>query len=334
MSPKAQTSRAALEGGRRPDIEKELSDQYHVKWQFVHGVSVARFDLERSRHNQARFEAVDEHTVQLYTEAVKRGDQFPPVIAYKASARGRYILIDGNHRLAAHAAADKPLDVYEVAQGTDPRTLALMTFGFNTRHGKPTSEAERVSQAVYLVDNGASLDKAAAAVNIPPRQLKKALARNTADRRADEVGLRRPEWDSLNNTVKNRLKDIATDEGFADAANLAYAARLDAQEVFDLVALVNATKSGQRQRAIVKAQRAIYSERIQAGAGGVLRSGGKRALTPKTRLNMVIGQAMALPDDYSVLVNAYAPPERAEAAKHLREASTRMTALANHLDGK
>jgi len=323
-----------LDKGRRPDIEAELTEKYHVKWSYLSQVPISGFDLDRSLHNQARFEPIDEKTVDLYTEAVRRGDQFPAVLAYKASARGRYVIIDGNHRLSAHIRAESPIDVYEVERTTDPRTIALLTFALNTRHGRPTTEAERVQQALYLVDNGASIDHASAAVNIAPRVLKKALARQQADARADEVGMPRNEWDSLGATVKARLLNIATDEGFGDAARLAFAAKMDANEVFDLVALLNATKSGTRQRAIVKHHRDMMQERIQAGGGGVLATADRRKMGPKQRIGMALSQALALPDDDNVIVQAYAAAERGDAAKRMLEASERLARIAKALTAK
>lgn len=323
-APKATT----LDKARRPDIESELSEKYGVKWAFLDAVPTSQFDYDRSMHNQARFEAVDEKTVELYTEAVKRGDVFPAVIAYRPSARGRFVMIDGNHRLSAHVRAEQPLAVYEIDRSTNPRTIALMTFAFNTRHGRPTSEQERVTQAVYLVENGASIDAAASAVSIAPRVLKKAMARSAADARADEVGLKRNEWDTLAATTKSRLVNISTDEGFHDAALLTYAAKLDAQEVFELVALLNATKSGTKQREIVKQQREMHSERIHAAAGGVLTTADRRALGPKQRLGMSLGQVLALPEDDKAIVSAFAAAERADAAKRLLSASERLARLA------
>lgn len=321
----------AAEGGRRPDIEKELTEKYAVDWLYRPAVPLSQFDVEKSLHNQARFEPVDEKTVELYAEAVRRGDDFPAVLAYKPTARGRLVMIDGNHRLSAHIRADRPVNVYEVDRKTDPRTVALMTFAFNTRHGRPTTEAERLSQAIYLVDNGSSMDHAAAAVSIPVKHLKRAMARSAADTRADEVGLRRNEWDSLGATVKARLSNIATDEGFGDAAKLAFAAKLDANEVFELVALVNTTRSGQRQRAIVSKQRELHKERIQAAAGGLLGTADRRALGPKQRLNMALGQAFALPEDDAQIVSMYAAPERNDAAKRIMEASERLARIASAL---
>lgn len=331
MPTKTKPQATTLDQGRRPDLEKELSDKYHVEWSFVSGVSPSQFNVAESQHNQARFEPINQATVNEYTEAVKRGDAFPAVVAFRPTPRARYIIIDGNHRLSAHVAAEARLDVYEVSPKTDPRTIALMTFALNTRHGRPTSEQERLHQALYLIDNGSTIPAAAAAVNISVAALKRAVSKNNADRRADEVGLRRNEWDSLSSTVKNRLTNITTDEGFMAGAQLAFAAKLDAQEIFDLVALVNTTKSGARQASIVKNQREVYMDRIQATGGGVMSTGNRAGMGPKARVSMVIGQALALPEDDKALLAAYAVQERDDAAKRMREAGDRLHRLAGVL---
>ena len=335
MVTKIDTMDVLSDPGRRPDVEHELTNKYHAKWTFVSGVSPDKFDLDKSLHNQARFEPIDEKTVQLYTEAVKRGDNFPAVIAYRPGARQRYVIIDGNHRLSAHTNADAPLDVYEIDRDTDPRTIALMTFAFNTKHGRPTSEQERIVQAIYLVDNGASLEAAASSVNIPARILRKALAKQKADMRADEVGLKRNEWDTLTPTVKNRLLNISTDEGFRDAAHLAFAAKLDANEVFDLVQLVNSSRSATKQQALVKQQREVMLERIQDSGGGLLATGGRgRGMGPRQRAGIAVAKLMALPEDDNQIIGMYAEPERSNAAKSMREAGDRLLRLASKLDPK
>jgi hypothetical protein len=327
----ARKTKAELDMGRRPDVEQALSERYHVAWSYTAQVNTSQFDQESGLHNQARFEAIDDKTVAEYAQAIERGDVFPAVIAYRKQARGKLQIIDGNHRLAAHIEAGTPIDVYEVARDTDRKVIAMMTFSFNTTHGRPTSEAERIHQAIYLVENGAGQEAAAAAVNLSPRVLKRALAKNAADKRAAEVGIRVTEWETLSATVRNRLTNISTDEGFKAAAGLAYVAKLDANEVFDLVALLNSSKSSTKQQAIVKSQREAMSERIQAAGAGLLTSADRNAATPKRRIGMVIGQTLALPDDDNAILAAYAVPEREEAAQRMTEAGERLLKLAGVL---
>jgi hypothetical protein len=328
----AQETIAPSDRGRRPDIEQELTENYHVQWKYHPGVETKKFDLDKSLHNQARFDPVDRPTVEQYKEAVLRGSAFPAVLAWRPTPRGRLVIIDGNHRLVAHDEAGVPIDMYEIDRDTNPQTVALLTFAMNTTHGRPTTEDERVTQAIYLIDNGASIDHASAAVNVSPRIVKRAISRGKADQRADEVGLKRNEWDGLAQTVKNRLKDISTDEGFFAAAELAFAAKLDANEVFDLVALLNQSgKSGLKQTKIVKQQRADMLDRIQAAAGGVLGTADRKRRTPRQQVSMALGQVMALPEDDKVIIQAYSGPERQEAAENIRAVSVRLGRLADAL---
>jgi site-specific recombinase XerD len=62
-------------------------------------VPLDSFDLDESLRNQARvFSALDEEVVETYVEAVKRGDEFPGVIAFKGPGRkatAKMLLADG-----------------------------------------------------------------------------------------------------------------------------------------------------------------------------------------------------------------------------------------------
>src|SRR5256885_10352314 len=131
--------------GKRPDIEKVL-DEFDVLYTYQHAVSTHEFDFERSEHNQARAKAIEPELIERYTEAVERGDRFPAVIAnrFGRDAKGKLIIVDGNHRLRAHDAAEQPIDVYILDPATEPQVIALLTHLFNTRHGLPTSDEERV----------------------------------------------------------------------------------------------------------------------------------------------------------------------------------------------
>jgi hypothetical protein len=61
----------------------------------------------------------------------------------------------------------------------------------------PNTEDERLSHAVYLMDSEVSLAQAAAVCMVSERALRTRWNKRQADRRADEVGLLRSEWDSL-----------------------------------------------------------------------------------------------------------------------------------------
>ena len=84
-----------MDVGRRPDIEDDLTNVYHVTWTYLPRVKLSEIDTEKSRHNQARFEPIDEKVVATYVEAMKRDEHFPPLIVYRPSKGSGYVIIDG-----------------------------------------------------------------------------------------------------------------------------------------------------------------------------------------------------------------------------------------------
>src|SRR5664280_2610233 len=90
----------------------------------------------------------------------------------------------------------------------------MLAFRANARYGVPNTEDERLSHAVYLMDSKVTLSQAAAVCMVSERALRTRWSKRQADRRADEVGLLRNEWDSLLPVVRGRLLRLATGEGF------------------------------------------------------------------------------------------------------------------------
>lgn len=320
--------------GRRAEIEKELRDTFHVSFEYLPGVPTSDFDIDRSLKNQARFEPINEETVATYQEAVERGDDFPAILAYRPG-RGRapkLVSIDGNHRLIAHDRAGSPIDVYEIDRATKPQAIQLIMMAFNAKHGLKTTEQERLSQALYLMDNGVPMKDAAAQVNVRLADLKRAANRAQGDKRAAEAGVDLREWETLGPTVRARLLNVSTDEGFAGAAHLAFLARLGAEEVFELVGLLNATRSAARQRAIVKSETERYQDKIQDTMGGRVNTKGKRPMTAKGRVQMILGQVLALPEDIQSIARSFGDAERGDKARELIGTSERLRKLALALD--
>lgn len=321
--------------GRRPDIEKELDEKFHVGWTYHEGISTDQFDIEASKDNQARFEAINQATVEQYVEAVQRGDLFPAVIAYRKRKGGKLIIIDGNHRLVAHAEAGEAIDCYEVEHGTRPTQITFMTYALNAKHGRGTSEDERVEHALYLIDNNTTIPDAAAAMNLAERVVRRAANRKKAEARATEVGVDVREWEALGQSARSRLLNISTDEGLKDAVHLCYVAGLKADEVFELASQVNETgRSATKQRALIKAKTLEYQDRIQANGGGIMNANGnRRGVTPKARLGMVIGQVASLPEDVVAIAKTFGPAERDEVVQSLTDASHRLAKIAAAIKG-
>jgi integrase/recombinase XerD len=189
-----------------------------------------------------------------------------------------------------------------------------------------------VHQAVWLMDNGMSKDEAAAVVSISSKELNSAMNKLKADRRADEVGVLRTDWERVTQASKNRLSVISTDEGFGAAANLTARAGLDADQVFDMVASLNQARSSSKQLEIIEQLNFVYSDRIQDVAGGkVSMTNRVRHRTPKAAVHMAIGNLVSLPADLTTISDRWVGDERTSAAKTTREASTRLIALATAL---
>jgi hypothetical protein len=125
----------------------------------------------------------------------------------------------------------------------------VLAFWANARYGVPNTEDERLSQAIYLMDSEVTLSQAAAICMVREGALRTRWNKRQADRRADEVGLLRNEWDSLLSAVRGRLLMIATDEGLRAGAGPCWPTerRLSTSEAVKLVSEVNGTKSGTRQ---------------------------------------------------------------------------------------
>lgn len=314
---------AAAENGD-PRIEAYL-DEKGVKWEFLGDVPTENFDVKKSLQNQARFEPLNQERVDEYTEDMKRGAQFPPVIAH--GPVNKLVIASGNHRLHAAINANKPLPAYRVI-GADATTITAITGEENAHHGGRTSQEERIAQALHLIDNGATIPAAAAALSLPKSVLNRASSKRSAERRFHDNKVSPITVEKLPETVKRRLADIHTDEGFTAAVDLAVRARLSSDEVFELVTAVNEIRSSAKQVEYIDAQAELYRERIQATAGGVL--GSRRPHGPKARMQLALGTINNMPDT-DAIVKAYRGPERDEAATKFRATARRLNELAKAL---
>jgi hypothetical protein len=317
-------------GARDPRIEEYLNEK-GVAWEFIENVSPGSFDLQKSMKNQARLTHLVPSQVETYIDAMKRGDVFPPLIAHRNEETGKLITIDGNHRLETCRQLERPMNVYVVS--ADPKIVTLLTFEANTKHGVPTNQQERVTHALWLIDTGASQRDAAAAVGAPLKLVQKDWQRRQAGRRADEVGIIRTHWEALHQSIRTRLLNLTTDEVFKAASELAYKANLSVQEVFDLVAQLNESRSVTRQLALLELlQGNEYADRISGGEALFGAKQGRSKTTPKTRASQALGHVLHLPDDIAGLASQFSPQERESAAARAREAEKKLGEFAEALE--
>lgn len=326
MGVRTRTQHTALAEGGDAKIEEYL-DSLHVRYEFIPRANIGDFDVDRSERNNARFEAIDPKRVEAYAEAMKQGAEFPPTISY--GKREAMIQADGNHRLQARIKARKQtMATYLLAKETPGETVTLIMHQMNAKHGMPTTEDERLSAAMHLIDNGTPARDAAAALSIPQRLVVAASAKRTMDQRFLDCGIAPGIVDKLGEGVKRRLSNITTDEGFVEAVDLAVKADLSSTEVNEVVKECNGFRSSSTQVKNIKEWKEYYSDRIQGSGGGTFT---RAPRGPKARVGMALGAILALPEDITEVVKAYQGAEKDDAAKRIRLAARRLNEIARAL---
>jgi hypothetical protein len=291
-----------------------------IKFDLLSNVPPGSFDRDRSLGNQARMgKPLNKGTVARYVEGLRNGDVFPPVAAQRLD-NGLFLILDGNHRLAAHTEVDRTLDVYE-CDGPD-QVLVRYSFEANVKHGLPASEDDRLHHALYLVDNGMSIKEAAQRLQLVYSRLQAASLLVQAGRRADDAQIPRSVWDRVPKAMRAKVNAIRTDEGFAAAVQLIVDASLRADEISRLLTdLAEVRGSASRQILVVKRWRDDLTDQIgQAQAGS---SGRRHGITsPRARLRLAITTVSSLGD-----VEAFTDVPAVERASLAKDVTATIEAL-------
>lgn len=314
--------RRTAESNRRADIEEMLVKR-GISFTFK-TVPTAQIDQDKSLNNQARLgNPLNEKTVQQYVEALQDGDIFPPVLVQKAPRSEKLLIIDGNHRLAAHIAAGLNIDVY-VLEAAKPQQLTLLAMTANTKHGLPNSPEERLQHALFMVDNGMNIQEAARQMNVPRVDLKRATTKRQAERRAAESGILATEWERLPSASRTRLLQVITDEGFVEAFGLVRDAAMDSTEVAALVSRMNESRSASKQRGVVRAVRLELADRIAEVQTQGKGKKGRQQSSPRQILARALGFIGALPSSTVFLQTEMPDDMRSEFTKRVDESITQL----------
>ena len=307
MSVKTRTRHEPAATGGDVVLEDYL-DSKGVKWTFHPGLETAQFDVDKSLNNQVRFEPVDPKRVDKYAEDMRRGDKFPPTVSH--GRMGKLVQADGVHRLMASIQAKRPVDTY-VIQG-DARAITLISHELNARHGLNTTEDERV----------------AAALSLPRALLNKASQRRTTDQRFKDNKIPALVIEKLSETVKWRLSQVNTDEGFVALTDLVYKAALNSDAVFELVTEINELRSSDKQVAWVEQRKKDMLGEISASGGGVFT---RAAKGPRQKVNLALTNILNLDEDITVLAEHWKGADRQEGAKRMKDAARLLNSLARQL---
>lgn len=98
---------------------------------------------------QSRTET-NEEVIEDYSDAIKRGDEFPPLLVYFDGTH--YWLVDGYHRYHAHKKAGKAGVACEVVNGTITEAILKAT-SVNSKHGMRRTYADKRKAVMTLLDD-------------------------------------------------------------------------------------------------------------------------------------------------------------------------------------
>lgn len=315
----------ATDALRDPRIEAWLNER-HTTWTWDPNIPLDTIDQAASLANQARLEALDPDVVDRYTADMARGDQFPPIVVHQRSARTKKLtVIGGNHRTtAARNAGITHLPGYVVV--AEPETVVTLTYEDNRRHGLPPSDAERVAQAIHLIDTGNyTQEQAAALVGIPAPKISQARSIVKADRRATDLGVG-PTFTSLPKQARYHLGQVRSDPVFEQAARLAADAGMTVAAVADLVGTLKTAASDEAALTILGGELEDRRGDIQRKGGGT----GKTKATARTRLSAAL-VTIQFTKPSEVAAACATNQQRTELAKRLREAAIQLMAIAKGL---
>ena len=267
-------------------------DSHHVYWEYMPSISLGQISKEASLANRSRIvQGLSEEVVERYTEAMKKGDKFPPVIVRRSgrhtpedSGVMRYVNIGGNHRLVAAERAGLPALAGYVVD-CEPDLIPLLMFEDNAKHGYPPSEEERIAQAFQLIEGlGYTQSEAARVVGLPVGKVGRYVQVRIADQRAARLGMR--DFDSLQHSMRWRLGQIKSDPVFVVASDLVYRFSPSMDEIFRMVTKLNEARSEEFAMTILGDAEEEWRVQYQRRAGGKSGRGVKQTDLGKLRISI------------------------------------------------
>jgi ParB-like chromosome segregation protein Spo0J len=213
--------------------ENWLKDS-QAKFEYRIALELNNINIPASLANQARIdEPLIDDMVEDYVVAMDGGDQFPAIVVFQRLKQKDYVIIDGNHRVAAAARlGHASIDAY-VVDSEDASEIDILTRSANAIEGFRENREKRVEQAKYVVGRyGITIKEASARFKLNASVLQKALKVESAAGRLAKQGISHK---SLSDTALYRLDSLPDSAVFAKAAAVSIAADLISDEVSSLV---------------------------------------------------------------------------------------------------
>lgn len=124
---------------------------------------------------------LDDATVEAYSDAIMAGASFPPILVGK-DQEGRYVLIDGHHRLTAQDLCSKDSIEVEVTKLLKSQWL-IEACRRNSTHGLPLKEQEKYVAAARLAKEGFNDEQIAKAIGVAAKLLEERRDKRNAAKR-------------------------------------------------------------------------------------------------------------------------------------------------------
>jgi len=307
-------------------VEKIL-DEYGAKYTGPHEVPLARINLSRSRHNQARPQALIPDVVDRYAGDMRRGDRFPPSVGFLDGAQ--IDIISGNHRDAAARRADKvSLPFYLVDPDSPSELIALLTVVFNADHGQPVPEDWRLHHAEDLIRMKWAVPvacKAAGITQIKLQQYRKVLG---ADIRAKQLAIRN--FAALGKGHKLLLSRLSSDPAFSAGSRVAIDSGMTLEDLKPFVQKILERRTELEQMEFilqVGEDRKLQRKRLEAMGKQASKIGGG----PRHALATAMG-IMKTTDITGILKATLTNSERAELSRLAMETADILLELSSQLD--
>lgn len=117
-------------------------------------ISIASIKLDESTQSRA---GIDKAAVAEYREAIKAGNELPPIVVFRVKGTEVFYMADGWHRLQAHIDEEFKLIDAEIRVGGQ-RDAMLYAVGANAEHGLRRTSADK-RRAVELLMGDAEWSK-------------------------------------------------------------------------------------------------------------------------------------------------------------------------------
>jgi len=114
-------------------------------------------------------EFVDSIVVARYRTCLENGDEFPPIMV--CDRDGKYILVDGAHRLEAYKKNKEKKILAVVKKGLNDATIFTLAIQTNAKHGRQMTSFELTKAIIKLKELGVNKKDICAIVSIPSAKI-------------------------------------------------------------------------------------------------------------------------------------------------------------------